>query len=171
MNHLGLVERAKYLVEKATASGIKICTAESCTGGLVASSIVSVSGASAMFSGSAVCYEDNAKMKILGVSEETLGNHFAESAECAREMALGALKLFDANLSIATTGFVDANVSQKSAELAGRVFLCVCGKSSNGELSFVDKVVTLNPAGDRNENRAEVVAVALDTFLSQIELK
>ncbi len=168
MNHLDLVESAKNLVEKAKASRIKICVAESCTGGLVASSIVSVSGASAIFSGSAVCYEDNAKMKILGVSGETLKNHFPESAECAREMALGALKLFDSDLSIATTGFVDANVLPKPAELAGCVFLCICRKMSNAELLFVDNVVKLNPIGDRNENRAEVVRVALDMLLSQI---
>ncbi len=156
------------LIEKSKAIGIKICAAESCSGGLVASSIVSVSGASAVFVGSAVCYCDDTKIKVLGVSRDTINTRFAESADCAREMASGALNLFDVDLSIATTGFLDANVYPKPTELAGRVFLCVCKKMPTGGVLFVDEVVSLNPSDDRNENRAQVAMVALNLLLSQI---
>ncbi len=163
-----LAEKAAELVNKSTNAQIKISAAESCTGGLVASSIVSISGASNVFAGSAVCYQNISKNEILKVSKYTLKNHFAESKECAEEMAKGALEIFHADLSIATTGFLDSNVSDKPVELAGQVFLCTCKKSKNGELSFNNRTVLLNPLEERNANRAEIVGVALDMLLSQI---
>ncbi|GHV52400.1 hypothetical protein FACS1894216_08450 [Synergistales bacterium] len=78
--------------------------AESCTGGLVASSVTSIPGAADVFCGSAVTYSNEAKMDILGISENTLRNFGAVSGECAAEMARGALRLFGSRAAVSITG-------------------------------------------------------------------
>ena len=167
MEDSSLIEKAKRIVQTFSAHKKKICVAESCTGGLVASSIVSISGASAVFSGSAVCYCDDAKMKILSVEKEILEKYYAESPQCAKEMARGAISIFDADYAVATTGFLDANVAPKPDSLAGRVFVCLCKKDNFGKLTFDEDELFLDTSCQRNENRAKVVDVALDMLLRQ----
>ncbi len=84
--------------------GMKLALAESCTGGLVTSRLVSVAGASAFLDRAFVTYSDQAKVEELGVSEATLRAHGAVSEETAREMARGALAAARADLAIAITG-------------------------------------------------------------------
>jgi nicotinamide-nucleotide amidase len=84
--------------------GKKICTAESCTGGYVASLITGVPGASAYFPGSVVTYSYEMKSKLLGVKPETLAQHGAVSGETVVEMVNGALKTLDADLAVAISG-------------------------------------------------------------------
>lgn len=86
------------------ARGLKLALAESCTGGLVTSRLVSVAGASAFLDRAFVTYSDQAKMDQLGVSESTLRSHGAVSEETAREMASGALRAARADLAVAITG-------------------------------------------------------------------
>ena len=76
---------AKLVLEKCVERGLTACAAESCTGGLVASSIVAEPHASRFFLGSAVVYCDAAKERILKVKNETIERHFAESPECDPE--------------------------------------------------------------------------------------
>ena len=78
-----LQNAAQRLLEKCTRAGLTVCAAESCTGGLVASSIVSVPHASGFFLGSSVVYCDAAKENVLGVRRETVEKYFAESPQCA----------------------------------------------------------------------------------------
>ena len=145
-----------------SALGEKICAAESCTGGLVASSLVSVKGASAVFLGSVVAYCDEAKMNILGVSEYTLYSFFAASPECALEMAEGALKLFRADAAVSTTGFLDANVPHsKPSELAGKVFFASAFRIGNNIRSR-SAWLSLDPSAARDENRALAALFALN---------
>ena len=165
MENPSLTEKAKRIVEIFTRRGKKICVAESCTGGLVASSIVSISGASAVFLGSAVCYCDEAKMKILSVKKEILEKYYAESLQCAQVMAHGAISIFNADYAIATTGFLDANVAPKPADLAGKVFVCLCKKDDFGNLNFECDELLLDTSCQRNVNRAKVAERALDMLL------
>jgi nicotinamide-nucleotide amidase len=79
-------------------------TAESCTGGYVASRITSVSGSSQYFEGSVVSYSNTVKMNVLGVKKETLLEFGAVSEQTAREMAEGARKVLNTTFAIATTG-------------------------------------------------------------------
>lgn len=160
-----MTEKAKRIVEIFTRRGKKICVAESCTGGLVASSIVSISGASAVFLGSAVCYCDEAKMKILSVKKEILEKYYAESLQCSQAMAHGAISIFNADYAIATTGFLDANVAPKPADLAGKVFVCLCKKDDFGNLNFECDELLLDTSCQRNVNRAKVAERALDMLL------
>lgn len=85
-------------------SGKTIATAESCTGGLVSAAITDVPGASEFFLRGYVTYSNDAKMELLGVSEETLNTRGAVSRETALEMAFGARKRSGADCAVAITG-------------------------------------------------------------------
>ena len=83
---------------------LTVSTAESCTGGKIASLITSVPGSSGWFRGSVVAYDNSIKTGILGVSKETLRLYGAVSAETAGEMARGARRLMGTDYSVAVTG-------------------------------------------------------------------
>ena len=85
-------------------AGITVATAESCSGGAVAARIVSISGSSDYFLGGIVAYANDAKRRLLGVSEEILASRGAVSAECARAMVEGARQAFGADVVVSTTG-------------------------------------------------------------------
>ncbi|MDB3084824.1 competence/damage-inducible protein A [Clostridioides difficile] len=91
---------AKLLVEK----NLTIAVAESCTGGLVSSSLINYSGISSVFLEGCVTYSNEAKMKRLGVKRETLEEFGAVSEQTAIEMAEGVAKELGANIGISTTG-------------------------------------------------------------------
>lgn len=81
-----------------------LATAESCTGGSVASRIASISGSSAYYLGSVVSYSNEVKHRLLGVSWPVLEERGAVSAECARAMAIGARKAIGSDIAVSTTG-------------------------------------------------------------------
>jgi PncC family amidohydrolase len=91
---------AKYLLSNA----LRISTAESCTGGLVSSRLTDVSGSSAYIFQNIVTYANSAKVKYLGVKEDTIEKYGVVSTEVAGEMAEGLIKNFDCSVSLATTG-------------------------------------------------------------------
>ncbi len=92
------------VVRLLTDAGTTLACAESITGGAVGARITSVPGASEVFVGSAVVYRNEAKRAILGVSEDTLEGPGPVSAECAREMAAGARRVFASDLGLSLTG-------------------------------------------------------------------
>jgi nicotinamide-nucleotide amidase len=85
-------------------SKLTLSTAESCTGGRIASLITSVPGSSAWFTGSVVAYDNSVKTGVLGVNPQTISRFGAVSEETAREMAEGMLRLAKTDYSIAVTG-------------------------------------------------------------------
>jgi nicotinamide-nucleotide amidase len=94
----------RELAEKLTQRESMICTAESCTGGLIAKTFTDLAGSSDWFDRGFVTYSNQAKMDMLGVSSETLLQQGAVSAETAREMAAGAIANSEAQYAIAVTG-------------------------------------------------------------------
>ncbi|PKK85493.1 MAG: hypothetical protein CVT48_05195 [Thermoplasmata archaeon HGW-Thermoplasmata-1] len=100
MDEVLLFEVATLLAE----SGLRITTAESCTGGLLAHTLTNVPGSSAYFETGFVTYGNEAKRRFLGVSRQTLRRCGAVSVETAREMAFGARKKSGADIALATTG-------------------------------------------------------------------
>ncbi|MBP5236582.1 MAG: nicotinamide-nucleotide amidohydrolase family protein [Clostridia bacterium] len=94
--------------EAATAhlkkSGKTVATAESCTGGLLGKLITDNPGVSEFYLGGAVCYSNEAKIRLLGVSERTISEHGAVSRETAEEMAEGIRKKLGADIGVSTTG-------------------------------------------------------------------
>ncbi len=95
---------AEQVLQKARELGIKIATAESCTGGLVAGALTSVAGSSDVFERGFVTYSNEAKEDMLGVDPAVIEAHGAVSEEVAVAMAACALKYSRAHLSVAVTG-------------------------------------------------------------------
>ena len=95
---------AKEIIDKAAKQQIRIATAESCTGGLVAKRITDIAGSSEVFEGSIVSYSNEVKETRLGVSPKTLEQFGAVSEQTAKEMAAGALAALGADLAVSTTG-------------------------------------------------------------------
>ena len=95
---------AKGILEAASIKKVTISTAESCTGGMLASALTEIPGSSAMFECGFITYSNFSKMRILGVREKTLEAFGAVSEEVAAEMAVGALHNSKANFAISITG-------------------------------------------------------------------
>ena len=99
-----LREKAAQVLEVFRARGLKIATAESCTGGLVAGALTEIAGSSDVLDCGFVTYSNAAKQAMLGVPEATLKRHGAVSAQTAAAMAAGALKNSQADVAVAITG-------------------------------------------------------------------
>ncbi|QYA25824.1 competence/damage-inducible protein A [Gramella sp. MT6] len=109
---------SKLLVEKNWT----LSTAESCTGGRLASKFTKAPGSSASFKGSVVCYSSESKTELLGVPKELIEKYSVVSAEVAKAMALGAKEKFHTDFSISTTGNAGPTKGDSDAEL-GTVFI------------------------------------------------
>ena len=98
-------ELARHIVERASARGVTVSTAESLTAGMIASTIADIPGASAVLRGGAVTYCDEIKHRVLGVDQETLDRYTAVSHQTAREMAAGSLELYQSDIAVSATGY------------------------------------------------------------------
>jgi PncC family amidohydrolase len=107
---------------------LKLATAESCTGGLLASTITDVPGASEVFAGGIVSYTDAVKEKVLGVSSGPLRRLGAVSRPVARAMAERARKKFRTDFALATTGFAGPNGGTKEKPV-GTVYIALAHRS------------------------------------------
>ena len=94
----------KSLVKKLTRKKLKISFAESCTGGLLASSITSINGASKIFSLGFITYSNQAKIKILKVNKNIIKKYGAVSVENCKSMVINLSKISKANINVAVTG-------------------------------------------------------------------
>ena len=101
---LDLSLHLKYSKSHAAPWANVFTFAESCTGGLLASSMTSLPGVSAVFPGSVITYGNRAKIEHLSVAPETIERHGAVSAQCAAAMAKGALGMFGAAIAVSVTG-------------------------------------------------------------------
>ena len=110
---------AANILAACIEKGLRIATAESCTGGMVAAALTDIPGSSAVFERGFVTYTNTAKSEMLGVREATLAAHGAVSEQVAREMALGALVNSDAEIAVAVTGIAGPGGSEFKPE--GRV--------------------------------------------------
>jgi nicotinamide-nucleotide amidase len=99
-----LRRRAGQLLDLCRARGLRVATAESCTGGLVAAALTEVAGSSDVVDCGFVTYSNEAKQKMLGVPARMLKRYGAVSAETAEAMANGALKNSQGDLAVAITG-------------------------------------------------------------------
>lgn len=95
---------AEEVLQTARQASLKLATAESCTGGLIAGALTEIAGSSDVVDRGFVTYSNQAKCDLLGVSVETLVAHGAVSEEVARAMAEGAVKHSGADLAVSVTG-------------------------------------------------------------------
>lgn len=101
----GVEDRITRLLQTACDRDVRLATAESCTGGLVASLLTDVSGCSRAFDRGFVTYTDDAKRELLGVDAALLDEHGAVSEQVARAMAEGAIARSPADIALAVTGY------------------------------------------------------------------
>ncbi|MDY2726021.1 MAG: competence/damage-inducible protein A [Anaerostipes faecalis] len=113
------------LVEMLDQKGYTISAAESCTAGMFMSRLVNVPGASNVVNESFITYSNEAKMKYLGVKEETLMNYGAVSEETAREMAEGVARKASANVGVGITGLAGPG-GETPEKKPGLVYIGVC---------------------------------------------
>lgn len=134
--------------------GLVLSSAESCTGGLIAKRMTDIPGSSRVFTGGAVTYTNDMKMRLLGVKKETLDRFTAVSEETCREMAQGIVKLTGSNLGVATTGI--AGPGAEGDIPAGFAFIAV----SDGVKTIAAKVETGRTL--RDFNRTVIASRALN---------
>ena len=157
-----LLARAEKLLADARARGVKIATAESCTGGLIAGLLTEIPGSSDVVERGFVTYSNQAKHELLGVPDELMVCHGAVSADVARAMVLGALKHSHADIAIAVTGI--AGPGGATAEKpVGLVYLAAArgGPVIARECRFGDI--------GRREVRLKAVEAALELLASLLQ--
>lgn len=149
-------EAARALLDEAKRRGLKIVTAESCTGGLIAASLAAVPGASASLERGFVTYSNEAKIELLGVPAELIARRGAVSMEVALAMVDGVLKHSPADIAVAVTGIAgpDGGSAEKPVGLVH-----IAAARRNGPRLHAEKRF-----GDigRTAVQAESVAVAFD---------
>ena len=154
------MSQAKDIVERASASGIVIATAESCTGGMISAAITDIAGSSWVLNRGFVTYSNAAKMEMLGVSAETLDAYGAVSVQVAAEMAAGALKQSNATLTVSVTGIAGPGGSDFKPE--GRVCFGIAT-----EQGVETQQIDFGPLG-RAGVRSATVAHALELLLQKL---
>ncbi|MCL2670602.1 MAG: competence/damage-inducible protein A [Clostridiales bacterium] len=134
--------------------GLTLATAESCTGGLLCSAFVDMPGSSAYMLGGTIPYSNAAKVCMLGVSEDTIREHGAVSAQCAQEMAEGMRARSGADLALATTGIAGPG-GGTATKPVGLVYIALASENNT-------QVKELRLRYDRAKNRELSVLHALD---------
>ncbi|MDH3319663.1 MAG: nicotinamide-nucleotide amidohydrolase family protein [Betaproteobacteria bacterium] len=150
-------ELARRVGEALKARGLKLVTAESCTGGWVAMALTAIAGSSDWFERGYVTYSNAAKQEDLGVAGDTLRRHGAVSEESAREMAAGALKRARAQVALAITG-----VAGPTGGTADKPVGLVCFAWAHGS-NMVSRTSRFD--GDRESVRRQSVLRALEGVL------
>lgn len=151
----------EQLVQRLIAKKWTITTAESCTGGLIAGTIVNVAGASEVLNEGYVTYSNEAKMRLVNVSETSLEKFGAVSEQVAKEMAEGAAKAASSNMALSATGIAGPGGGTEE-KLVGLVYI---GCTLNG----ITKVKECHFNGNRTENRMHTVEEALKLAIEMTE--
>jgi nicotinamide-nucleotide amidase len=152
---------AGVLHQLFTKKKLTLSLAESCTGGLVASRIVSVPGSSAWFTGGVVAYNNTVKMNVLGVRKDTLKKFGAVSEQTALEMASGVRKKLSTDWSLSVSGIAGPNGGTKEKPV-GTVTFAICAPK-------VKKSMTQHFFGPRDSVRERATAAAM--FMLYREVK
>ena len=158
MDLLGLSRQVGAALNRA---GLTVSTAESCTGGLILSSLTDVAGSSAYVQGGLVTYSNEAKTKMLGLREATLVEYGAVSAATAGEMACGVRKVFETDYALSVTGI--AGPGGGTAEKP--VGLTYVGLAGREGLVTVERHIW---DGDRIANKVRSVEAALQLLMRQL---
>lgn len=143
---------------------LKVATAESCTGGLIAKRITDVPGASEVFECGIISYANEIKHRVLGVSEDDLNKYGAVSEPVAKQMAQGALKVSGADIAVSVTGIAGPD-SDSTGKPVGLVYIGLADK----ENVWVREIRTSRT--DRSYNRYVSASNALDMIRLYIDNK
>jgi len=152
-----LVTLASRLERRLLKAKATISAAESCTGGLLTSTLTDISGSSACFNQSWITYSNEAKIIELNVDPKTLEEHGAVSTEVAVQMAKGAREKSNAEIAISITGIAGPK-SDDSRKKVGQVFIGISSTMYEGGDSKLF-------SGDRKQNKLNFVGFALRTAI------
>ncbi len=156
-----LAELAKKVVEANSEAGRMVVTAESCTGGLVASALTEIAGSSAVLDRSFVTYSNEAKMEMLGVPSDIIETFGAVSIACVWAMAQGALERSNADVAVAISGIAGPGGGTQLKPVGTVVFARAIRNSTGepeGELKQFGE-------GTRAEIRRQATICALELLL------
>lgn len=156
-----------------TAGGWLLCTAESCTGGLIANWLTDISGSSACYVGGVASYANEAKMEFLGVKAETMKEHGAVSPQVAIEMAEGVRSRFAKHfdpvklIGISTTGIAGPTGGTEEKPV-GLVYIGISTAEGSHCERFVWEHDGSNP-NDRTRNKEESALQALRMVVEHLQ--
>lgn len=145
---------------KSLAKGKSISTAESCTGGLVASYLTSIPGSSEYFTTGIVSYSNETKIKLLNVNSKTLNKFGAVSEEAAKEMAMGSMKTANSDIAVSVTGIAGPGGGTKNKPVGMVCF----GIATPKEI----KSTTHYFSGTRSEIRQKSCEIALKLIITSV---
>ena len=146
-------DAAERVLHACRKRGLKVVTAESCTGGLVAARLTSVPGSSDVFRGSVVAYANEVKEESLGVPSDVLETYGAVSAESAEAMAQGVRERLNVDVAVAVTGIAGPGGASEEKPV-GLVFAHTIGPEG-------DRSVRTELPGDREMIRGRATAASL----------
>ena len=156
-----LKQISEQVVARFGAAHRTLGTAESLTGGMIASSVADVSGARAVLMGGVVSYDPRVKHEVLGVSQQVIDTVGVVSEPCARQMAEGARRVLKVDVAVSATGVAGPTGGTPQIPV-GTVFLGVSGPKGT-------RVEECHFAGDRAQVRAQSAAHALEMALEALE--
>jgi len=157
-----IFDKMEELQEIFRKNNWTITTAESCTGGLIASKITAISGSSDIFRGSVVTYCNDIKEQELGVKKQTMIDNGAVSIETVSEMLDGVIKKFDATYAIAVSGVAGPNGGSK-AKPVGTVVIGIANKENYKDVQIY------HFEGDRKSVQKSASNKALDLIFKKIQ--
>lgn len=151
-----VLENARRLLDELREAGLRVASAESCTGGLIAAACTSVAGSSDVFERGFVTYSNEAKSELLGVSPDLIERQGAVSGEVAQAMALGGLEHSRADICVAVTGIAGPGGGSDEKPV-GLVFIAAARRN-------LECIVEENRFGDagRGDVRELSVVAALE---------
>ena len=155
-------ELIQLLAQKMTGNGLKLVTAESCTGGMLSHWMTAFPGSSTWYECGFVTYSNDSKISILGVAPQALDEFGAVSVQVAEQMALGALDHSLANLAVSITGIAGPSGGAESKP-TGTVYI----SSARKGYSPCTKHHVFH--GDRTSIREQSASAALRLLISQLE--
>ncbi len=164
MTQAALRAAAKSVLQRARSRGLKIATAESCTGGLVAAALTEIAGSSDVFDRGFVTYSNDAKYVLLSVPNALLKRHGAVSAETATAMAQGALRYSLADIAVAITGIAGPGGGSKDKPV-GLVHFAAASRNGN-RIARVKRYGKIGRSRVRERSVAEALRFQLAEFLA-----
>jgi nicotinamide-nucleotide amidase len=153
-----LAARAEKVLRAMDRRGLKLATAESCTGGLIASLVTDIEGLSSTFERGFVTYSEQSKCDLLGIEPVVIARHGVVSREVALAMAQGALARSEADLAIAVTGFAGPAGPNDEAGLVHLALAARNGRPVTRECHF--------GGADRDRVRARTAHAAFEMLAS-----
>ena len=161
-----IAEVAARVARLLEARGVRLATAESCTGGWISKSLTDIPGSSDWFECAFVTYRLSAKTSMLGVSPETLRRFGAVSEPTAREMVVGAIKRSDADIAVSVTGVAGPSGGDMLSPV-GMVWFAWAVREADRDIRVV-QTECREIDGARNDVRIAATEIALKGILKAL---